>query len=144
MILVDTGPLVAAAIVKQPDHRACVDLFTGLQLAGRPLLVPATVVAETGFMLEKLGGVHAEAAFIRSLAQGDLEGIDLTVSDYARMAELITHYDDLPLGTTDASVIALAERLGVTEVATLDRRHFTVVRPRHVGALTLIPEGGPA
>ena len=57
MILVDTGPLVAAAIVKQPDHRACVDLFTGLQLAGRPLLVPATVVAETGFMLEKLGAV---------------------------------------------------------------------------------------
>jgi predicted nucleic acid-binding protein len=52
---------------------------------------------------------------------------------------LVTTYADLPLGTTDATVIALAERLGVREIATLDRRHFTVVRPRHVPALTLLP-----
>lgn len=55
------------------------------------------------------------------------------------MAELVYDYADLPLGTTDAAVIALAERLGVTEVATLDRRHFTVVRPRHTAALVLLP-----
>jgi hypothetical protein len=48
-------------------------------------------------------------------------------------------YEGLPLGTTDASVVALAERLGLTDVATLDRRHFTVVRPRHLDALTLLP-----
>ena len=53
--------------------------------------------------------------------------------------KLVTEYADLPLGTTDAAVIALAERLGVGEVATLDRRHFTVVRPRHTAALTLLP-----
>jgi predicted nucleic acid-binding protein len=52
--------------------------------------------------------------------------------DYHRCA-------DLPLGTTDASVIALAERLEVPEVATLDHRHFTVVRPRHTKAFTLLP-----
>jgi predicted nucleic acid-binding protein len=56
------------------------------------------------------------------------------------MAELVEQYADLPLGTSDASVIALAERLDVTEVATLDLRHFTIVRPRHVQALTLLPE----
>jgi len=56
------------------------------------------------------------------------------------MAELIERYQDLRLGTTDASVIALAERLDVNEIATLDRRHFTVVRPLHVQALTLLPE----
>jgi uncharacterized protein len=65
--------------------------------------------------------------------------VDLTVSDYARMADLVVAYDSLPLGTTDASVLALAERLKLTEVATLDRRHFTVVRPDHVNALTLLP-----
>lgn len=47
-------------------------------------------------------------------------------------------YADLPLGTTDATVIALAERLNVSEVATLDRRHFSMVRPRHVRAFTLL------
>jgi hypothetical protein len=46
----------------------------------------------------------------------------------------------LPLGTTDGTVIAVCERLGLTEVASLDRRHFTVVRPRHVKALMLLPE----
>ncbi len=56
------------------------------------------------------------------------------------MAELAEQYVDLPLGTTDASVIALAERLGISEIATTDRRHFLVVRPRHVAALTLLPE----
>jgi len=55
------------------------------------------------------------------------------------MAELVARYHDLPLGTVDASVIAAAERLGVTEVATLDRRHFTVVRPHHVEAFNLLP-----
>jgi predicted nucleic acid-binding protein len=63
----------------------------------------------------------------------------LTAEDYARMAELVLTYGDLPLGTTDASVIAIAERLKVTDVATLDRRHFAVVRPAHVTALTLLP-----
>ena len=47
---------------------------------------------------------------------------------------------DLHLGTVDASVIALAERLGVTTIATLDWRHFTVVRPRHVEAFRLLPD----
>jgi hypothetical protein len=45
----------------------------------------------------------------------------------------------LPLGSVDASVIAVAERLAIQEVATLDRRHFSVVRPLHVAALTLLP-----
>jgi predicted nucleic acid-binding protein len=71
---------------------------------------------------------------------GDFSAIELTASDYARSAELVVTYGDLPLGTTDASVIAIAERLKLTEVATLDRRHFTVVRPVHVDTLTLLPQ----
>ena len=70
----------------------------------------------------------------------DFEAVTLEDVDLARMAELVRQYDDLPLGTTDASVIAIAERLGISEIATLDRRHFTAVRPRHVEALTLLPE----
>ncbi len=56
-----------------------------------------------------------------------------------RIAELVSVYRDLPLGTVDASVVAAAERLGVTEIATLDRRHFGVVRPAHVDAFELLP-----
>lgn len=73
------------------------------------------------------------------LDAGDFTPVDLSSADYARMADLVTAYESLPLGTTDASVIAIAERFGLTDVATLDRRHFTVVRPKHVDALTLLP-----
>ena len=55
------------------------------------------------------------------------------------MADLVEQYDNLPLGGSDASVVALAERLGVTTVMTLDRRHFPVVCPRHVATFTLLP-----
>jgi predicted nucleic acid-binding protein len=60
-------------------------------------------------------------------------------ADCARMADLVQTYADFPLGTTDAAVLALAERLNITEIATLDRRHFAAVRPSHVTALTLLP-----
>jgi predicted nucleic acid-binding protein len=56
------------------------------------------------------------------------------------MAELVERYSDLGLGGVDASIVAVAERLGQTEVATLDRRHFGVVRPRHVKRFTLLPD----
>jgi predicted nucleic acid-binding protein len=139
VILCDTGPLVAAALADDEHHHACVELFTGLHLAGRALLVPATVVAEVGYLLEREAGPRVEAMFLIALADGDFRLVDLTPADFRRAAELVATYADLPLGTTDATVIALAERLNVSEVATLDRRHFSVVRPRHVPALTLLP-----
>jgi predicted nucleic acid-binding protein len=60
-------------------------------------------------------------------------------SDWLRISELVWTYRDLPLGTVDASLVAAAERLGITAVATLDRRHLGVVRPRHAAALELRP-----
>jgi predicted nucleic acid-binding protein len=139
VIVCDTGPLVAAALSNDTDHAACVRLFNDMHAAGRDLLVPATVTAEVGYLLAREAGARVESLFLRSLAEGDFAAVDLTATDYARMAELVDTYGDLPLGTTDASVIAVAERLKLTDVATLDRRHFTVVRPSHVNSLTLLP-----
>lgn len=140
MIVCDTAPLVAAALFRDPDHHRCVELFAGLRLANREMLLPAPIVAEVGYLLAAKAGAHIEAAFLRSVAAGDFIPVELLPEDYARMARLVEQYADLPLGTSDASVIALAERLDVAEVATLDLRHFRVVRPRHVQALTLLPE----
>jgi predicted nucleic acid-binding protein len=139
VILCDTGPIVAAALVDDDHHHACVELFTGMHLAGRLLLVPGTVVAEVGYLLAREAGARVESLFLTALADADFQLIDLTTEDLRRSAELVETSGDLPLGTTDATVIALAERLGLREVATLDRRHFSVVRPRHVPALTLLP-----
>jgi predicted nucleic acid-binding protein len=140
VIVCDTGLLVAAAFADDAHHRECVNLFASLQLAGRRILVPGPVVAGVGYLLARTGGARAEAQFLTSLAERTFSTVELTADDYRRAAELVLTYEDLPLGTTDATVVALCERLGLSEVATLDRRHFTVVRPRHVEALRLLPE----
>jgi predicted nucleic acid-binding protein len=139
MILCDTGPLVAAALRRDPDHHACVELFTGLRLAGRRLLLPPTVIAEVGYMIQTYGSLDLEAQFLESVAAGDFEAVELVAEDYARIVELVKQYVGFPLGVTDASVIALAERLGVSEIATLDHRHFRGIEPRHVKTFTLQP-----
>jgi uncharacterized protein len=140
VIVCDTGPLVAAAIKNDAHHRDCVDLFTALHLAGRRILVPGTVVAEVGYLVAREGGAQVEAQFLTSLSDGTLWPVELTREDYQRSADLVRTYGTLPLGTTDATVIAVCERLELAEVASLDHRHFSVVRPRHVPALTLLPE----
>jgi hypothetical protein len=66
VIVCDTGPIVAAALGNDDHHHTCVELFTGLHLAGRPMLVPATVVAEVGYLLERRAGPEVEALFLQS------------------------------------------------------------------------------
>jgi predicted nucleic acid-binding protein len=127
---------VAAAVRNDPDHIGCAEL---LQREAGSLIVPSLVLAEAGYLVAKALGAVAEAALLRASAGGEFRVEAPTSADLDRMAELVETYADLPLGTVDASVVAVAERLGLTAVATLDRRHFAVVRPKHVDALTLLP-----
>ena len=83
-------------------------------------------------------GVGPEVRFLGDLAAGNLIVEPVAAADWLRIAQLVARYGDLPLGTVDASVIAAAERLDTNEVATLDRRHFTVVQSS-LGALDLRP-----
>ena len=73
------------------------------------------------------------------LAAGELVPEQVGPADWLRIAELVTAYRDLPLGTVDASVVAACERLGARTIATLDRRHFSVVKPAHIPAFGLVP-----
>ena len=101
--------------------------------------MPQLVIAEVAYLIEKRLGWNAEVRFLGDLAAGNLLTEPVLAGDWMRIAELVARYRDLPLGTVDASVVALAERLAVRTVATLDRRHFTVVRPKHVAVFDLLP-----
>lgn len=137
--LLDTGPLVAAADRSDKNHVMCSELLRKLAHERSRLLVASPVVVEVCWLVEKFRGPGAEADFLELLSSGELELVELTRTDVQRMAEVVRRYADFPLGMVDASVVAIAERLGVCQVATLDRRHFSVVRPRHVEAFTLVP-----
>lgn len=135
MILLDAGPVIGAASPNDQRHQDCLDALTGLSSV--PLMtVPC--ITEVCYFLASRASAAAEASFLRSLGTV-FEVVDLKPADIDRMAELVETYDDLPLGAADASVVAVAERLNITEIITLDVRHFTVVRPRHVDHFMLSP-----
>lgn len=97
------------------------------------------VITEAAYLIGTRLGPAADVRFLGDLAGGAFAVEPVSVPDWLRIAELVGKYRDLPLGTVDASVVAAAERLGIAEVATVDRRHFSVVRPAHVDAFTLLP-----
>jgi uncharacterized protein len=134
--LADTGVLFGGADRDDPRHNDCVEV---LDARSGDLVVPTPVIIETCGLIESRLGPAAEAGFLCSLNAGELARVDLVDDDWTRVAELIDSYADLGLGVVDASVIAVAERLKVTTIATLDRRHFSVVRPSHIAAFDLLP-----
>ena len=117
-------------------HDECVDLL------GRhpgPLAVPVLVISEVTYLVGTRLGADPEVRFLGDLAGGTFVAVPVDDDDWLRIAELVARYRDLPLGTVDASIVAAAERLGVTTIATLDRRDFGVVRAKHVEAFDLVP-----
>jgi uncharacterized protein len=101
--------------------------------------VPELVVTEVVYLLGTRLGPEAEIKFLGDFAAGNLIAEPVAAEDWLRIAELVGRYRDLPLGSVDASVIAAAERRDEETIATLDRRHFSVVRPAHVTAFSLVP-----
>jgi predicted nucleic acid-binding protein len=134
LAVVDAGPLYATADADDDHHEACRHVLARGDLR---LVVPALVVAEATYFVGRRLGAAAEAAFLTGVGILDVEGP--APEDFHRMAELVEQYANFPLGGTDASVIALAERIGAQIVITLDRRHFGAVKPRHIGAFELLP-----
>lgn len=111
-------------------------------LENRPaerLVLPVPVAVEAAWLIASRLGAETEAAFIASVAAGDFNLANLTDADWSRCSELGRRYADLGLGLVDASVVAVAERLTITTIASIDRRDLLVVRPAHCQAFNLIP-----
>lgn len=103
------------------------------------MIVPALVVTEVVYFIGSRLGADAEVRFLGDLAAGEFSVEPVAASDWLRMAELVNQYRDLPLGSVDASIVATAERLDITQLVTLDRRHFSIVRPSHTHTFELLP-----
>lgn len=134
LVVVDTGPLYAVVDEDDGDHARCRAV---LEQAEHRLIIPTLVIAEATYLIGTRLGPDIEAQFLRSLARMHVEGP--TPDDWPRIADLVTQYGDFPLGGADASIVALAERLDIDIIVTLDDRHFRAVRPRHRKAFSLLP-----
>jgi predicted nucleic acid-binding protein len=134
-LISDTGPVVAALNAGDPDHTRCRELLSGAD----DIVIPGLALTEINYFVMRGGGPAAWDSFVGDVLAGVYRVTYPAMDDLVRAAELELQYADLGLGLVDASVVALCERMNESSLATLDRRHFSVVRPRHCGALDLLP-----
>lgn len=139
-ILVDTGPLYALADEDDQYHAVVKRYVADIREA---LIVPSPVVTEVCYLLLEYLGAEAEVQFLRSLVNRELLVEHPTMKDIERAIAILEQYRDAHFGVVDATTMAMAERLKITVILTLDRRDFSLFRPKHCEAFTLVPELSP-
>ena len=136
-LILDTGPLYASLDRSDDDHSACRGL---IESAAEPLVIPAPVLVEVDYWIHRRLHPGVLVALIDDIREGAYQMEDLTAGDYRRIRELCDRYADLDIGFVDAAVMAVVERLDEPKLATLDHRHFSVVRPLHRESIALLPD----
>ncbi len=136
-LVLDTGPLYASLDRGDAAHERSRRL---IEEAQEPLIIPAPVLVETDYWVRKWIGSAVFIALLDDIEKGAYLIEDLVPVDYARARFLCNRYSDSDIGFVDAAVLAIVERLGEDKLATLDHRHFGMMRPRHVDSLRLLPE----
>jgi uncharacterized protein len=135
-LICDTGPVYALYDADDAYHQAVRHV---VETERGQLFLPAILLAEVDYLLQRRLGNAAALDFVESIEQGAFTLIAPTVQDLARCRELMSQYHDLAIGLADASVVATAERLGIQRILTVDERHFRAVQPRHLPYFILLP-----
>lgn len=134
-IIADTGFVVAIADRKDPKHRICIELYRQYDI----ILVPQTVLNESCYLLREAGGNRLLVAFLRQIPTSNYIVLPLEPEDIERTADILEKYADSRVDFVDASVAAVAERLNITRILTLDQRDFSIIRPRHTSYFEILP-----
>ena len=137
-LILDTGPLYATLDRSDADHVRCRRL---VEATDEPLVIPAPVLVEVDYWINVRLHPGVLAALMDDIVSGAYQVEDLLGEDYRRVRQVCDRYGDSDIGFVDAAVLAVVERLNEPKLATLDRRHFGLLRPRHVDALRLLPDG---
>jgi predicted nucleic acid-binding protein len=135
-VIVDTSALLAYFDANEPDHNAVSRVIDGSDEA---LVVSPYVIAELDYLVATRVGVDAELEVLRELASGAWELAGFGVPDLERAASVIKKYRDQQIGAADASNVVLADRYQTRTIATLDSRHFSVLRPIGGGRFIVVP-----
>ena len=133
-LLVDAGVLYAMVDRTDAWHAPIVEYLKGFHSI---LLAPVTVLPEAAYLVRTRLGITEELKLIEGFVNGGVGIEPLKGTDLSRAHELMAKYPQL--GFTHSTIVAMAERLALTTIATTDRRHFRIVRPAHIKQFTLVP-----
>jgi predicted nucleic acid-binding protein len=136
VILLDTSGIISALFADQNRHQACA---RAIREARPPRIITPFVLAEVDYLIQKFAGVATEIEFLREIADGAYELARFDESDIRQCMRIIEDYKDLNIGLADASIVRWAERFDITDVVTLDERHFRAIRIGRRRRLRLLP-----
>ncbi|MBC7225913.1 MAG: PIN domain-containing protein [Thermoflexales bacterium] len=134
--LADTGFLFALADSSDRHHARALAVAQTFQA---PLVLPCPVLPEICYLLDSRLGRRAMRQFLRELIRNAIPVEPLQPRDLPRVLELLERYEDIGLDFTDAAIVAIAERLKITTILTLDYRHFNIIRPAHCDRFQILP-----
>jgi len=134
--IIDAGFLYA--LVDEADEHNFAVTEVMKKYRGR-IVLPVPAITETAYLVKKFCGVTALADFLESLTTIEYEFETPTAEDYKRAAEILRKYNDANIDFVDACIVAIAERLNITKILTVDRRHFGIFKPRHCEAFEILP-----
>jgi predicted nucleic acid-binding protein len=136
VILLDTSGLLAAIDASERHHPAAAK---ALRAAEAPRLLSPFVLAELDYLLGQRVGTAAARALLAEVSGGSYQLEPFDASDVAKANVHLDRYGDLALGLADASILVLAERHDVSDILTLDERHFRAVRRTAGQGFRLLP-----
>ena len=132
MIVADTGAIVALIDRSDLHHDALTEIYDE---APSQWVLPWAILPEVDYLVGKYMGPRAEEAFLADLAGGVFSVEWGREDDLVRAHALVRQHRALELGLVDGVVMAMAERLRASAIATLDLRHFGAVTLKHRPAL---------
>ncbi len=133
--LLDTGFLLAVLDADDTLHERCVQ---ALLKEPEPRL-PSIVLPELAYMVLRELGHAVLARFLESLEREEMPIEWMRGADIRRTREILLQYEDNRVDFVDCAIVAMAERLDIYRILTVDQRHFRIIRPRHVGFFTISP-----
>jgi predicted nucleic acid-binding protein len=134
--IVDTSFLVSLINPRESSHEACLAVA---RTTRERLVIPQVVLPEATYLVDKYLGRTTMRAMVRQLLQATWNLEPLLEGDMERIAAVLDQYRDQNIDFADAAMVAIAERLKAQRILTLDRRHFSMLRPRHCAAFEILP-----
>lgn len=135
-MIVDTSALIAFFDRSEPAHGAVSEALLAYPDA---LVISPYVLAEVDYLVATRHGLSVELAVLDELSGGAWELAAINTDDLRSAREVIGRYGDQAIGLTEASLVVLAERHRTRTIATLDHRHFQVLRTSTGEAFTIVP-----
>lgn len=134
--LLDTSFLFALTDQQDRNHIQVTEIASALT---GPLVLATVVLPEISYLINSRLGHSVMRRFLTQLVDSDIELEMLCTADLSRTAEILNVYSDSKLDFIDAAIIAIAERRNITQILTLDRRDFSIIRPKHCDYFEIKP-----